>query len=49
MLFAKRRPYKRDPRINIGKLLNVSIVQAKRSTYNKSGFAVLVDRLMQLQ
>ena len=46
MLFAKRRPQKRDPRINIGKLLNVSIEQANSSTQNKSGFAVLVDRLV---
>ena len=45
-MFAKRRPYKRDPRITIGKLLNVSIEQANRSTQNKSGFAVLVDRLV---
>lgn len=44
MLFAKRRPYKGDPRINIGKLLNVSFEQANRSTQNKSGFAVLVDQ-----
>ena len=46
MLFAKRRPYKRDPRINIGKLLNISIEQTNRSTQNKSSFAVLVDRLV---
>ena len=37
MLFAKsRRPYKRDPRINIAKpVINVSIEQAKRSTIHK--------------
>ena len=44
MLFAKsRRPYKRDPWINIAKLLNVSNEQAKRFTEGKSGFAALVD------
>ena len=44
MLFAKsRRPYKRDPWINIAKLLTVSTEQAKRFTEGKSGFAALVD------
>ena len=45
MLFAKSRcPYKWDPwRINIAKLLNVSIEQGKRSILNKSGFAALVN------
>ena len=47
MLFAKsRRPYKRDPWINIAKSLNVFIEQAKRSTLDKSGFAALVDRVV---
>ena len=47
MLFAKsRRPYKRDRWINIVKLLNVSLEQAKRSTQDKSGFTVLVDRVI---
>ena len=47
MLFSKsRRPYKRDPWINIAKLLNVSIEQAKRSTQDKSDFAALVDRMV---
>ena len=41
-----RRPYKWDPWINIAKLLNVSIEQAKRSTQDKSGFAALVDRVL---
>ena len=49
MVFAKSRcPYKRDPRINIAKLLNVSIEKAKRSTQDKSGFPALVDRVVQL-
>ena len=44
MPFAKsRRPYKLDPCINIAKLLNVSIEQAKRSTEDKLGFTALVD------
>ena len=44
MLFAKsRRPYKRGPWINIAKLSNVSIEQAKSFTQHKSGFAALVD------
>ena len=43
-LFAKSRcSYKRDPWINIAKLLNVSNEQAKRFTEGKSGFAALVD------
>ena len=46
MLFAKRRQYKGDPRINIGEIINVSTEQANRSTQNKSDFAVLVDRLV---
>ena len=47
MLFAKsRRPYKRDPWINIAKLINVSSEQAKRSTQDKSGFSALVDRVV---
>ena len=47
MLFAKSwRPYKRDPWINIAKLLNVSIEQAKGSTQDKSGFDALVDRVI---
>ena len=47
MLFAKsRRPYKRDPWINIAKLLNVSTKQAKMFTEGKSGFAVLVDSVV---
>ena len=47
MLFAKsRQPYKRDPWINIAKLLNVPIKLAKRSTQDKSGFAALVDRVV---
>ena len=47
MLFAKsRRPYKRDPWINIAKSLNVTIEQAKRSTQDKSSFAALVDRVV---
>ena len=37
------------PWINIAKLLNVSIEQAKRSTQDKSGFASLVDRLVAMQ
>ena len=42
MLFAKsRRPYKRDPWINIAKLINVSIEQAKRSTRHKIGVVSL--------
>ena len=37
ILFAKsKRPYQWDPWINIAKLLNVSIVQAKRSMQDKS-------------
>ena len=47
MLLAKsRRPYKRDPWINVAKLSNVSIGQAKRSTQDKSGFDALVDRVV---
>ena len=46
LLFASsRRPYKRDPSINIAKLINVAIEQAKRSSQGKSGFAALVDRV----
>ena len=42
MLFAKsRRPYKRDPWINIARLINVSIEQAKRSTVHKIGVVSL--------
>ena len=45
MLFAiPKRPYYRDPWINIAKMLNVSIEQAKRSTQLKAGFAALVGR-----
>ena len=47
VLFAKsRRPYKQDLWINIAKLLNFPIEQAKRSTQDKSGFAALVDRVV---
>ena len=47
MLFAKsKRLYQLDPWINIAKLLNVFIEQAKRSTQNKSGFTALVDRVV---
>ena len=48
MLFAKSsRSHKRDPWINIAKLLNVTVEQAKRSKQDKSGcFAVLVDRVV---
>ena len=47
MLFAKsKRPYKRGPWINIAKLSNVSIEQAKSFTQHKSGFAALVDRVV---
>ena len=47
MLFAKsKRLYRLDPWINIAKLLNVFIEQAKRSTQNKSGFTALVDRVV---
>ena len=49
MLFTKsRRPYKRDPWINIDKLVpaNVSIEQAKRSTQDKSDFAAVVDHVV---
>ena len=47
MLFAKSRPpYKRDPWINIAKLLNVPIKLAARSKQDKSGFAALVDRVV---
>ena len=46
MLFAKSRlPYKRDPWINIAKLLIVSTEQAKTSTQDKSGFTPLVERV----
>ena len=46
-LFAKsKRLYQQDPWINIAKLLNVFIEQAKRSTQNKSGFTALVDRVV---
>ena len=37
------------PWINIAKLLNVFIEQARRSTQDKSGFASLVDRLVAMQ
>ena len=48
MFTKSRRPYKRDPWINIAKLLpvNVSIEQAKSSTQDKSGFAAVVDRVV---
>ena len=45
ILFAKsKKPYYRDPWINISKLLNVSIEQAKRMTQGKAGFAALIGR-----
>ena len=45
MLFAiPKRAYHRDPWINIAKMLEVSIEQAKRSTQLKAGFAALVGR-----
>ena len=45
VLFANsRRPPKSDPQINIAKLSNFSIEQAKRSTQDKNDFAALVDR-----
>ena len=45
MFTKSRRPYKRDPWINITILLpaNVSIEQAKSSTQDKSGLAAVVD------
>ena len=47
MLFAKsRRLYKRDPWINIAKLSNIAIEQAKSFTQDNSGFAALVDRVV---
>ena len=47
MLFAKsKRLYQLDPWINIAKLLNVFVEQAKRSTQSKSGFTALVDRVV---
>ena len=47
MLFAKsKRLYQLDPWINIAKLLNVFIEQAKRFTQSKSGFTALVDRVV---
>ena len=47
MLLANaKRPYQRTPWINITKLLNVSIEQAKRSMQDKSGFTALVDRVV---
>ena len=48
MFTKSRRTYKRDPWINIAKLLpvNVSIEQAKSSTQDKSGFAAVVDRVV---
>ena len=50
ILFVKSRPpYKWDPWINIAKLFNVSIEQAKRSTQDKSGFAALVHRVLPVQ
>ena len=49
MLFAKSNcPYKRDRWINISKLLNLYIEQAKRYTKDKSGFAALVDRVVSM-
>mgnify|MGYP000594662591 CR=1 FL=1 len=45
MLFAKsKKPYQRDPWINISKMLKVSIEQAKRETQVKSGFAALIQK-----
>ena len=45
MLFAiPKRKYHRDLWINISKLLNVSIEQAKRTTQLKAGFAALIER-----
>ena len=45
ILFAKsKKPYYRDPWINISKMLNVSIEQAKRTTQVKNGFAALIGR-----
>ena len=47
MLFANSRClYKRDPWINIAKLSNVAIEQAKSLTQDNSGFAALVDRVV---
>ena len=44
MLLTKSRcPYQWNLWINIAKLLNVSIEEAKWSTQDKSGFAALVD------
>ena len=40
-----KRPYQRDPWINIAKLLNISIDKANRCTQGKVGFAVLVEQL----
>ena len=45
MLFAiPKLKYHRDPWINISKLLNVSIEQAKRTTQLKAGFAALIEQ-----
>ena len=45
ILFAiPKRKNHRDPWINISKMLNVSIEQAKRTTQLKAGFAALIDR-----
>ena len=46
LLANSKRPYKRNPWINITKLLNASIEQVKRSTQDKSGFTALVDRVV---
>ena len=40
-----KRPYQRDPWINIAKLLNISIDKANRCTQGKVGFAALVEQL----
>ena len=40
-----KRPYQRDPWINIAKLLNISIDKANRCTQDKVGFAALVEQL----
>ena len=41
-----KRPYQRDPWINIAKLLNISIDKANRCTQDKVGFAALDEQVL---
>ena len=46
LLVKSKRPYQRDPWINIAKLLNISIEKANRCTQDKVGFAQLDEQTL---